>query len=245
MPESEIPGLNVALSRTPLSNAHEVYISMGKARDEFTDVGLEHLEPFAHVYRGVTGDVNAGRASFVEPDALDAATVTFYGHFAKQHPHYLANRLDNIEPHWRPLYEDPRVYEVDEGTLLLAGMAAHIGGDLGRSVFETRPPEAYVKHDYPRVNKFLWKRAHQESERFVPSLGSKRIRRMITHTAMVGIVLGREVALNDYQRLTAAKSEDEVADIIHQSHERTARVVKAIITVGHAANSSLPISKAA
>ncbi len=225
-------GLRAALPDAPLADVGEVYVSMGQTRDELEGAGLAQFKPFADVYHAVTGDVQQNFNTFKEPDALNAAADIFYRHYAKQHRAYIDGDIRSIEPHWRVFYEDARVHHVDEATLLLMGMAAHIGGDLGRSVFESKAPENYVKHDYPMVNKILWQRAHSEAHRFVPSLGSEKIRRGLTNTAMLGIVSGRRLALEDYRKLERAPGIDKTTAIVTNSHNRTASVVKAILASG-------------
>ncbi len=225
-------GLRAALPNAPLVDVDEVYRSMGHTRNELEGAGLAQFKPFADVYHAVTGDVRQNINTFKEPQALNVAADIFYRHYAKQHRAYLDGDTQSIEPHWKVFYEDSRVRHVDEATLLLMGMAAHIGGDLGRSVFESNAPINYIAHDYPMVNQILWQRAHNEAHRFVPSLGSEKIRRGLTNTAMLGIVSGRRLALEDYRKLERASSPEETATIITNSHNRTATVVRAILAGG-------------
>lgn len=244
----------------PLVGVYNVVTNQRAVRDWLYATDQEHVVPFANMYGGVSEDVddricNAAiyrpQERFKHPEVLHYATGYFNYDFTKQ------LIPGNTEAHWKPLLEDERARHVDEGTQLWLGMIAHIGGDLHRTVyqlketgFSERVLEEYTSHDYGLVNDLLEDRAKAEIHKFVmpkynkegidttkPNKRSARhvkaARLVVAHTAMTVIKGGREVALNDYYRLKAAKSEDEREFIVQRSQQRTARVANAFLSLSY------------
>lgn len=232
--------LQNSLPKEPLVGVPNVISSMMDVKAKLSPADYKHYEPFAHVYLGVTEDVDRGIQignenplfkPFKEPGILHTATGRFWYHGARQ--------LDTQGPekHWQPLLEDERARHVDVGTQLWLGMIAHIGGDLARTVYEAEANREYIKHDYPLINRLLEQRAHRVSELFVP-VHNEKLRKHITDTAMIGIRTGRSYALHDYRKLNRAKSEDQRMHIIEASHERTAKIANAFLSLSHRINNS-------
>lgn len=236
--------LRNSLPKEPVYGVDNVVRSMAEVRSKLHAADQRHYEPFALVYHHVTQEVQLGVMSgvispefspFKEPPVLQRATGHFWYHGARQ--------LDTAgaEKHWQPLLEDERARHVDEGTQLWLGMIAHIGGDLARTVYEAEATPTYINHDYPLINRLLEKTAHRVSERFVP-VENYKLRRHITNVAMSGIRLGRSYALHDYKKLMKAGTEDQRMSIIEDSHDRTAKLAKAFLSISYKLNHSAAVN---
>lgn len=223
----------------PVEGLDNVIDLLERSHNHLDQINLSQFKPFSSVYFGVTKDVRASEASFIDTASLHKTSGQFAHHYLKQHGAWLDGRLDRIEPHWRIYYDDERITQVDKGTQLWIGMNNHIIGDLGRSALESGASKLYIDNDFRRVNGILWERAYKESAEFVPSFGHHKIRKTITDAAMFTIVAGREVALRDYRRMKRAQEKgdnDQVAEIVEIGHLRAAKIAKTLLTLSYKAN---------
>lgn len=224
------------LAEQKLSNVRDVDISMMNLRSHLRPAGRSVVEPFHVTYHAVTSNIsdrldlqrNLDVQQFKEPEVLNRATSTFY-------PLYTENLIKpNI--HWSWI-DDERTAKVDNATLGILGYLSHIGGDLSLTVHALQQNDAftpsqlrnYLRYDYSlKIDRVLWRTAHQMSP-VLSDIQNQPARRALTNVFMVGVVLGRQIALADSRTLAKSRSEDHAREIVEKSRLQTNKLAKKIL----------------
>lgn len=223
---------------------HQVAVSMGKLMVHLDNSGLGHENDFLGTYHRVTQNIASvlegtpayGVKRFKEPEVLHAATSDFY-------PLFTENILDP-KPHWRWM-DDERVLSVDMATRGVLGYNSHItGSDLALTVYHLRQSPLfteeqvsnYIRHDFfPKIDIVLGKTAHEMAPELT-KIQNKVLRQTLTNTFMGAVVLGRQVALNDANKLSKASSDDEREFIAQRARYRTAWMNEKLLDFSYKVN---------
>lgn len=237
MEKPNTEALSNFLAEQKLSNVRDVDVSMMNLRSHLRPAGRIAVEPFHVTYHAVTANIsdrldlqrNFDVQQFKEPEVLNYATSTFY-------PLYTENLITpNI--HWSWI-DDERTTQVDKATLGILGYLSHIGGDLSLTVhalqqsgkFSPLQLQNYLRYDYSlKIDRVLWRTAHQMSP-VLSNIHNEPARRTLTNTFMVGVVLGRQIALADSRKLSKSSSEDHAHHIVEKSRTQTNKLAKKILT---------------